>query len=366
MRFTIGNLPGVGWSAPTERIVDVVSLAESAGFDRVSIEDNRRHHDPWVVMTACLVATTRLGIECLVTDPFTRHPLLTARAFATMSDLSGGRVILGWGGGGEQPAYWHEQREHPMQAIREATEICRRLWSGGTVTYEGSVIKLYDGKLDFAPVAPIPVLIAARGRGMLRLAGEIADIVHLASLFVDADHHRDNIALVSAGASSAGRRPGDFEIDLSVPVSISRDRNGARRAAKRIAAQGILWTAGADRYARQRTDWQRPRQFDVPLWLVEEIAARWDMWTQPALPEDVAALIDDDVLDRFAVAGEPAECADRLAALADSLPEVTGFRFKLPPAVGASSLGLYADTISAMAQIIPALRDRSRRQVQAV
>lgn len=51
---------------------------------------------------------------------------------------------------------------------------------------------------------------------------------------------------------------GTFEVDISMPCSISDDREAARRAARRPAAQGILWAAAAERYSKHRKDWVRP------------------------------------------------------------------------------------------------------------
>src|SRR5262249_13568637 len=151
-------------------------------------------------------------------------------------------------------------------------------------------IKTSPARLRFSLAHRIPVLVAARGKLMLRLAGEIADIAHMASLFLGLEHQRENIATIQDGLRRAGRRPSDVEIDLSVTVCISASRETARRAAKRTAAQTILWMAGAERYSRQRQDWARPAGFHVAEDVVEAIATRWDMWTEPTLPDDLAEL----------------------------------------------------------------------------
>src|SRR6185503_16594206 len=113
-----------------------------------------------------------------------------AAAWATMADLSGGRAILGIGGGVESAsrvwvAPWGYERPHPAAAVREAVDVCRRLWRGEEVDQEGAVLRISPAALKFACAQPIPVLVAARGKVMLRLAGEIADVAHLASLFLN-------------------------------------------------------------------------------------------------------------------------------------------------------------------------------------
>jgi 5,10-methylenetetrahydromethanopterin reductase len=351
MKFTFGNLPSIGWVDPVGKLVELAQLCEDEGLDRFGVSDWRFYHDCFVVMTACLQATTKLEVESLVTDPYVRHPSLTALAHATMDELSRGRAILGIGAGVEQPTFWGYERKLPMTAVREAVEICRRMFAGETVTQQGREISVEGAKLNFAPFRrDLPILIAARGVKMLELAGELADIVHLASFFVNAGHHRENLAHVRRGAERAERRMGTFEIDISMPCSVSDDRNAARRAAKRPAAQGILWTAAAERYSRDRKDWVRPKQFDVPEDVIEALAS-WDFWTQAHFPDRLADLISDDVLDEFALAGTPEECADRLRALQRELPEVTGVRIYAVPPAGKPLFEGYVDMVKGFSRV---------------
>jgi len=190
---------------------------------------------------------------------------------------------------------------------------------------------------------------------MLALAGEIADIVHLASLFLGRESRADDLARVSEGARRAGRGSGSYEIDVSVTVSASRDRTRAREAARRNAAQSILWYAGADRYGKQR-EWSMPRGFDVPRATVDALAAGWDMWRDPTLPPELGALIGDEVLDRFTVWGTPDECARRLRTLEADAPGATGFRIKLPVPIRSKPLGEYLGDVDALGETIAAYR----------
>jgi 5,10-methylenetetrahydromethanopterin reductase len=268
-----------------------------------------------------------------------------------MDDLSRGRAILGIGAGVEQPTFWEYERKLPLTAVRESVEICKRMFAGESVTAHGKEISVDGAKLNFAPFRPdLPILIAARGANMLELAGELADIVHLASFFVNAGHHRENLEHVRRGAERAGRRMGTFEIDISMPCSVSEDREAARRAAKRPAAQGILWTAAAERYSKGRKDWVRPKQFNVPEDVIQALAS-WDFWTEAHFPDRLADLITDDVLDQFALAGTPQECADRLRALQRELPEVTGVRIYAVPPAGKPLFDGYVDMVKGFGQV---------------
>jgi len=367
VRFTFSNLPAVGWKLPLRDIVTMARRCEDAGFDRFAVADLQFHYDVVTVMTACAMGTRRLGIESLVTNPYTRDAALLACAWASIADVSDGRAIFGIGGGVEVPkrvwvAPFGHERPHAMDAVRECVDVVRALWRGERVTFDGKVVHVHDVVLD-CPLPPaIPVLIAARGPRMLALAGEIADIVHLASLFLGRDSRSDDLARVAAGARSAQRAPGSYEIDISVTVSASHDRAAARRAALRNAAQSILWYAGADRYAKQR-EWNVPRGFAVPRSTVDALAAGWDMWRDPELPPELGALITDDLLDDFTVWGEPAECARRLAALAADAPGATGFRLKLPLPVRTKTLAEYVADVDALAVVIGAYRSVGQREL---
>ena len=356
MKFTFGNLPTIGWSERTAKLVELAALSEQAGCARFGVSDWKFYQDCFIVMGACLAATKRLELESLVTEPYTRNAAIVAAAMATLDDLSDGRAILGIGAGVESSTKvwvspWGNERPHPVEGVREMVDLCRRMWRGESVTVDGKVVVAHDAKLSFTARPDTRILIAARSPRMMALGGELANIVHLASFYVSAAQHRLNIAHIAKGAKRAGRAMGSFEIDISAPCSISRDRVAARRAAKRPAAIGILWTAGADEYALK--GWERPADFPVPDETVRALR-RWNFRKDPQLPADLAELITDPILDHFAIAGTPDECAERLRVLQRELPEVTGLRiYAVPPLPDGKPLYRgYVDMMEPLAETI--------------
>ena len=356
MKFTFGNLPTIGWEERTTKLVELAKLAEDAGFARFGVSDWKFYQDCFVVMAACLLATDRLELESLVTEPYTRQPAILAAAMATLDDLSDGRAILGIGAGVESSTKvwvspWGHERPHPVDAVREAVDLCRRMWRGEEVTMEGKVVVAHQSKLAFKGRADTRVLIAARSPRMMALAGELADIVHLASCYISVPQHRRNLEQVGRGAATAGRRMSDLEVDISMPCSVSFDREAARSAARRPAAIGILWTAAADEYALK--GWKRPADFAVPDHVVKALAS-WNFRSQPRLPAELAALITDEILDQFALAGTPEECAARLRDIQGDLPEVTGLRtYAVPPLPDGKPLYRgYVDMMEPLAEMI--------------
>src|SRR5205823_14393981 len=119
-------------------------------------------------------ATKRLEVESLVTNPYTRDPGLVAATWATMASLSGGRAILGIGGGVESAtrvyvAPWAHDRPHPAAAVREAIAVYRAMWRGEKGNIDGPIAPLHDATPDCPVPGPIPILLPAPGHAILRL-----------------------------------------------------------------------------------------------------------------------------------------------------------------------------------------------------
>src|SRR5947209_12491351 len=109
MRFSI-NIPNFGDFADAGNVATTAVAAEQAGWDALLIWDHVVHDkrarrgqpfgDPWMLLTAAALATTRLKVGTLVTPVARRRPEQLARQVATLDVLSRGRVIFGAGLGG--------------------------------------------------------------------------------------------------------------------------------------------------------------------------------------------------------------------------------------------------------------------------
>ena len=109
--------------------------------------------------------TTRVKLGTCVTDPFARHPALTAMAIATLDEISNQRAILGVGAGISGFTELGIVRKKPAAAIREMIEVVRALLKGESVDFHGDVVTFNNGKLSFKPVrADIPILSPATAR----------------------------------------------------------------------------------------------------------------------------------------------------------------------------------------------------------
>jgi 5,10-methylenetetrahydromethanopterin reductase len=218
MRF---GLLLLGEHAP-DKLLRLARYAEDGDFEHIWFADEKFFRDPYASLTFLSQHTRRIKLGTCVTDPYTRHPAITAMAMATTDEYAEGRCVLGIGAGfsGLQAMGLH--RERPVTSLREAIELIRKLWAGGVVTFEGQTVYFRDGKLDFAARPDIPIAIASAGRQILRLAGEVADQVVLGDL-ASVDVIAKALAEVEAGARVAGRSVSDTHLVTRVNLIITDD-----------------------------------------------------------------------------------------------------------------------------------------------
>src|SRR5262245_14773404 len=109
--------------------------AEALGFGAFWYADERFDPETYVGLTACALATSRIKLGPAVTDPYSRHPALTAMAIGSLDDVSGGRAVLGFGAGSMGFENLGFTNHRPAATIRDAIAIVRQLWAGGPVNY---------------------------------------------------------------------------------------------------------------------------------------------------------------------------------------------------------------------------------------
>jgi 5,10-methylenetetrahydromethanopterin reductase len=230
----------------TLELVDLAALSEAVGYQWFWYTDVRFARDCYLGLAAVAAGTRHIRLGTGVTDPYSRHPALTACAIATLDEMCGGRAALGIGTGGAGFRELGLDRKLPVAAMREAVEIVRGLLRGESVTLKGKVIELSGGKLSFAPVrADLPIYFATHGAQVTRLAAQIADGVLIANTLAPPAfaHYLDRL---DEGFIRAGRDPAGFDIGLRVEACIADDDAAAfavmrRRAASRLLGQYPHW-----------------------------------------------------------------------------------------------------------------------------
>jgi len=105
-------------------------------------------YELWSILTACALNTRRIKLGLGATNPISRHPAITALAVSTLNEISNGRAVLGFAKGGYETSHpLGYTLERSIKVHVEATEIIRRLLSGGKVTYEGRYFRVRDAEV---------------------------------------------------------------------------------------------------------------------------------------------------------------------------------------------------------------------------
>ena len=144
MRFSI-NVPNFGDFADAHTVARVAAAAEEAGWDGLFVWDHVVHSkeqrrgqafgDPWMLLTAAALATSRIKLGPLVTPVARRRPEQLARQVATLDALSGGRVIFGAGLGGpiaDEFGSFGDETDPKVLAekLDEGLDLLAAYWSG--------------------------------------------------------------------------------------------------------------------------------------------------------------------------------------------------------------------------------------------
>jgi len=199
---------------PIEEVIELVQVAENSGYSTCRLYDEGlATHDVYVVSSAVALATSNMLVGPGITNPFTRHPAQTAVAHASLAELSGGRAVAGFGAGGSLTLdALGLSRSRPVVSLRELIRVCRGLWSGEQVDFEGETVRLHQATMA-RPHQDIPIWLAGRGPRVLTLGGELADGVILD--FLHEITLSASVDTVRKGAAISGN-----SVDLSYSTSI--------------------------------------------------------------------------------------------------------------------------------------------------
>jgi alkanesulfonate monooxygenase SsuD/methylene tetrahydromethanopterin reductase-like flavin-dependent oxidoreductase (luciferase family) len=250
--------------------------AESLGFDLLTVMDHlhgtRPTYETWTVMTWAAAATERMLVGSDVLGMPYRHPAVTAKLAETLQRLSGGRLVLGIGGGGSNEEFGSfglpiRSAKEKVDAFEEGVEIIRRLWSGGPVTFEGKHHSVHDAVISPVPDRPIPMWFGSYGPRSLALTGRLAQGWIPSYRFAPPDRWPAMRDRVRRAAEAAERDP--EALDYAYNVGVRVDERAEQRPGmiagepSRVVDQlrelidmgvtfPVLWAAGEGFEQRER------------------------------------------------------------------------------------------------------------------
>ncbi len=201
-----------------EHLVLPVDMAGSpyAGDDHPPIPPTTQLFDAPAMLSAFAARTTSLRLGTNVYLLGLRHPFITARGFATLDWLSGGRALLGVGAGwlrSEWLALGVDPRTRGAR-LDEAIAVCRRLWTEDIVAHDGPHFAFPEVAFEPKPVQqPIPIHVGGQSVAALRRAGQLGD--GWIGMTEAPEVVADQVARLRAYRDAAGRLDEPFEVTMA-------------------------------------------------------------------------------------------------------------------------------------------------------
>ena len=246
-----------------------------------------------------------------------RTPIAFAMSGGTVSQLTGGRFIMGIGAGGAYRPRTRQSLGLPrlstLALMRDYLTTVRRLVAGDEVTYDGEVVSLQGVKLAMSPAPRTPVYLGALGPEMLRLAGELADGACLN--WCTPEHIAWSRERIAEGAGRADRDPEQVQVVEYIRVCVDQDAEVARRALARSTmgyALGQWIPTERERRLGYRAHFER-------LGYTTALAELDRMRQRGATPDEVADAFPPELLKRVGYYGTPEGAAMAFRRLAEGL-----------------------------------------------
>lgn len=300
------------------------ALVESLGYDGLAVRDNK--DDPYVVSTLALAATRRVSMATSVAIAFPRSPTVTAMTAWSLARLSGGRFILGLG----SQVKGHIERRFGMQWhapgpwMRDYVLAIRALWEGWQherpVAHRSAHYEITLNVPVFTPApldcAPPPIHLAGVNPYMCQVAGEVADTLRTHPVCTASYIEQVMKPAVRRGAEKAGREPATIGIGVAPLVATAADEESLQAKIRDIRGR-IAFYGSTPAYAACFAH----HGLDA---LAKELnrLSREQRW------QDMAALVDDEVLERYAVVGLHRDIVSKLRARYASV--ATLIEFSIP------------------------------------
>ena len=266
---------------------------------------------------SCQVLPQGLVTGIGVSPVLYRTPIAFAMSGGTVSQLTGGRFIMGLGAGGSYRPRTRQSLGLPrlstLALMRDYLLTVRRLVAGEEVTYRGEVVTLQGVKLAISPAPRTPVYLGALGPEMLRLGGELADGVCLN--WCTPEHIAWSRERLAEGAARVGRDPGGVRVVEYIRVCVDDDVEVARRAFARSTmgyALGQWVPTERQRRLGYRAHFER-------MGYTEALAELDQMRRRGAAPDEVADAFPPELLTRVGYYGTPEGAAPAFRRLAAGL-----------------------------------------------
>jgi alkanesulfonate monooxygenase SsuD/methylene tetrahydromethanopterin reductase-like flavin-dependent oxidoreductase (luciferase family) len=219
-------------AAPGDDPAGFAQEAERLGYDFVSAADHpcggNPSYETTTMLTWIAACTSRIKVASRVLAVPFRRPAMVAKLAASLDLLSGGRFILGLGGGYSDdeitalggPALSPGEK---IDSLAEAIQVIRGAWTHSGYTQRGHHHSVRDLEMEPKPTRPIPVWLGTFGPRALAVTGRLADGWIPSLGYMPAEEIPAMRRRIDAAAEEAGRRPEEIRGILNMTIRINPD-----------------------------------------------------------------------------------------------------------------------------------------------
>ncbi len=289
---------------PASRLVELMQLAESNGFEYGWTYDSHvLWQESFPLLTLAIQGTTTMKFGHCVTNPGTREPTVLASGYATLHDISDGRMVMGIGRGDSARRYIGQQPVKVAEFERRLAMI-KEFMNGRPVSWNDKELEL---KWVRDELPEIPMHVAGYGPKALGVAGRTGDgvIIQLADPVIV----QWIMETARAAAAEAGRDPDALQCIVCAPSHISDDIADAREQVRWFPA--MVSNHVMDLIERYGFD------SEIPSALTDFVKARkfYDYDEHSRVGAKHGEFVTDDICDRFCVLGNAEQATAKLKEL---------------------------------------------------
>jgi probable F420-dependent oxidoreductase len=289
---------------PYKRMIELMQLAEQNGFEYGWTYDSHiLWQESYALLPLAAAQTEKLKLGHCVTNPGIRDPTITASWYATMQDVSNGRMVMGIGRG-DSSRRVVGLKPVKVAEFERALRMMKDLMNGRPVEWNEKDLKL-EWVRDELP--DIPMQVAGYGPKALGVAGRVGDgvIIQLA----DPQIIQWIMETARTAAKEEGRDPDALECIVCAPSHISEDLAAARDQVRWFPAMVSNHVMDLiERYGFES---------EIPAALTDFVKARefYDYKDHSRVGAKHGEFVTDEICDRFCVLGTPDDAAKKLKEL---------------------------------------------------
>ncbi|MFB6311273.1 MAG: LLM class flavin-dependent oxidoreductase [Salinirussus sp.] len=271
--------------------------AEALGYDSLWASEEWGT-ESFVELTTIACHTDEIGLGTAILNVFSRTPAVIAMGAASLQRISDGRAMIGVGTGhaGNVSQLHSMDWERPVRRTHELIEVVKALTGGtGPIDYDGQI---FDVSGHDPLGEDVPVYNAALGPANQRATGRVAD--GWLPYFLPIPHLPDAFDRIATAAREAGRDPSAITVSPQLLSVVDDDNPAAARDAIRQYTAYYIGRFEDDSYTAAIAS-----EFHEEA---DEIADAWERGEEDA----AAALVTDEMVDAFGIAGSAPAARDRL------------------------------------------------------